>query len=87
MLIIQFDDCLKRVALNASDEDNSNQLVCSSADMSRIKMVRGTNDKIYYGKTKGYSGILMEIMHHKSQVNEIVQTEVFQLPGEKILAF
>ena len=45
--------------------------------MSRIKMVRGTNDKIYYGKTKGYSGILMEIMHHKSQVNEIVQTEVF----------
>ena len=87
MLIIQFDDCLKKVALNASDEDSQNQLVCSSADMSRIKMVRGTNDKIYYGKTKGYSGILMEIMHHKSQVNEIVQTEVFQLPGEKILAF
>ena len=29
----------------------------------------------------------MQIEHHSSQVHEIVQSEVFRLPGEKILAF
>jgi hypothetical protein len=87
VLIFQYDDKISRVTINYDNDDLEKEDLCNSDEMTRLIMQRGSNNKVYYAKTKGYSGILMEIEHHRSQVHEIVETEVFRLPGEKILAF
>ena len=87
VLIFQYNDKITRVTINNDNDNDEKEELCNSDEMTRLVMQRGSNNKVYYAKTKGYSGILMEVEHHKSQVHEIVETEVFRLPGEKILAF
>ena len=41
---MQFEDCIKIVSMNKSEQ----RVICSSDKMTKRKMIRGFNDKIYY---------------------------------------
>ena len=53
VLIIQYKDKISRITLNTDIADATKEILCDSSEMSRLTMQRGSNNKVYYVKTKG----------------------------------
>ena len=54
--------------------------------MNRLHMVRGSGNYTFYAIIEGYTSIVKQIHHHPSQINDIVDQEIFRLQGERIVA-
>ena len=54
--------------------------------MNRLHMVRGSGNYTFYAIIEGYTAIVKQIHHHPSQINDIVDEEIFRIQGERIVA-
>ena len=83
MLIIQFNNSIVEASLNR----NYFKLICSAETMIRRHLVRGYNEKIYYGERSGNVDKIFEIEFHPTKKNEITKQEIHQLAGGFLVAF
>ena len=54
--------------------------------MIRLHQLRGYNEKVFYAETAGKAVKIQELGFHKSNPNEIIQKEIFQFAGSKLVA-
>ena len=54
--------------------------------MLRRHLIRGYNDRIYFGETSGNSEKIFKLEMHPSKAETIVKKEVFQLAGSFLVA-